>query len=229
MAETPVAEPRPAFTHKREKHGLIGPFSGRQLALAALAVVAAGVILAVVTTPLGTTNPGGVGDPRATPYILGPAPAQGLRPGDLPPALDLTAADGTKTPFTDLDGNPISLADLKGKAVWINYFASWCPPCQAETPVLREIAERYRDRGLEVVGISVQETNADDVREYAERYQLDYTIGADLTGEIFRLYRLWGLPTSFFIGPDGVIRSVVLSPLNEAGAAAQVEAILPEP
>ena len=228
MSDVPSVEPRPAFTHKREKHGLIGPFSGRQLALAAILVVAAGVGLAIVTTPLGTTQQGGVGDPRATPYVLGPAPSQGLRPGDIPPAFDLTAADGTKTPFLDLDGNPISLADLKGKAVWINFFASWCPPCQSETPVLRDIADRYRDRGLQVVGISVQETSADDVRAYAERYQLDYEIGADLTGEIFRNYRLWGLPTQFFVGPDGVIRSVVLAPLTEAGAQAQVEAILPK-
>ena len=55
------------------------------------------------------------------------------------------------------------------------------------------------------------------MQAYAERYQLGYTIGADLTGEIFRLYRLFGLPTQFFIGPDGVIRSVVLAPLTEAG------------
>jgi peroxiredoxin len=229
VSDAPTAEQRPAFSHKREKHGLVGPFSGRQLALAAIVVVAVGIGLVVATTPLGSVNPIPPGDPRATPYILGPSPSEGLRPGDLPPELTLTAADGTKTPFTDLDGNPISLADLEGKAVWINFFASWCPPCQSETPVLRDIADRYRDRGLEVVGISVQETSADDVRAYAERYQLDYTIGADLTGEIFRNYRLWGLPTQFFVGPDGVIRSVVLAPLNEEGAAAQVEAILPDP
>lgn len=228
MSDRPTGEARPAFTHTRERHGLVGPFSGRQLALAALAVVLAGVGLAIITTPLGSTNPSVPGDPRATPYILGPAPEKGLRPGDRPPALELTAADGTKTPFTDLDGRPISLADLKGKAVWINFFASWCPPCQSETPVLRDIAERYRGRGLEVVGISVQETNADDVRAYADRYQLGYTIGADLTGDIFRLYRLWGLPTQFFVGPEGVIRSVVLAPLGEDAAAAQIEAILPK-
>ncbi|HEX5015074.1 MAG TPA: TlpA disulfide reductase family protein [Candidatus Limnocylindrales bacterium] len=228
MSDAPLADQRPTFTHKPEKHGLIGPFTGRQLALAAIVVVAVAVGLVIATTPLGSVNPPNPGDPRATPYILGPAPAQGLRPGDVPPELQLTAADGTKTPFTDLDGKPVSLADLEGKAVWINFFASWCPPCQSETPVLRDIAERYRDRGLEVVGISVQETNADDVRAYAERYQLGYTIGADLSGEIFRAYRLWGLPTQFFVGPDGVIRSVVLAPLSEAGAAAQVEAILPE-
>jgi peroxiredoxin len=219
---------RPAFTHKREKHGLVGPFSGRQLALAAIAVVAVAIGLVIVTTPLGTTNPSSPGDPRATPYILGPSPSQGLRPGELAPELVIHDQTGAQTTLTDLDGNPIRFEDLRGKAVWLNFFASWCPPCQSETPVLRDIAERYRDQGLEVVGISVQETNVDDIAAYADRYQLGYTIGADLTGEIFRLYRLFGLPTSFFIGPDGAIRSIVLAPLNEEGAAAQVEAILPE-
>ena len=219
---------RPVFTHKREKHGLIGPFSGRQLAVAAIAVVAVAIGLVIVTTPLGTANPAVIGDPRATPYILGPSPSQGLRPGDLAPELLIHDGSGVELPLTDLDGNPIRFADLRGKAVWLNFFASWCPPCQSETPVLRDIADRYRDRDFEVVGISVQETNEADVTAYANRYLLDYTIGADLTGEIFRAYRLWGLPTSFFIGPDGEIRSIVLAPLNEEGAAAQVEAILPE-
>jgi peroxiredoxin len=80
---------------------------------------------------------------------------------------------------------------------------------------------------LVVVGISVQETNAADVRAYAERYQLGYTIAPDLSGHIFRLYRPPGLPTQIFIGPEGAIRSVVLAPLTEAAAIAQVEAILP--
>ena len=228
MSDVPAAEPRPAFTHKREKHGLIGPFTGRQLALVVLAIIAVAIGLVIVTTPLASNPITAPNNAAATPYILGPAPTEGLRPGQLPPALDLTAADGKTTPFTDLDGKPISLADLKGKAVWLNFFASWCPPCQSETPILRDIADRYKDRGLQVIGISVQETNADDVRAYAQRYQLGYTIGADLTGEIFRDYRLWGLPTSFFIAPDGGIRSVVLAPLTEAGAQAQVEAILPK-
>jgi peroxiredoxin len=223
-----MAGDRPAFSHKREKHGLIGPFSGRQLALAAIAIVAVAIGLVIATTPLGSTNAGAAGDPRATPYILGPSPSEGLRPGDLAPELLIHDGSGAEVAMTDLEGNSIRFEDLRGKAVWLNFFASWCPPCQSETPVLRDIAERYRDRGLAVVGISVQETNRDDVAAYADRYQLGYTIGADLTGEIFRLYRLWGLPTSFFIGPDGAIRTIVLAPLNEEGAAAQVEATLPE-
>jgi peroxiredoxin len=218
---------RPGFTHRKERHGLVGPFSGRQLALAAVSVVAVAVGLYVATRPLGSTGPIAPNDPRATPYILGPAPSDGLRPGALAPELTVARGDGTTFQLMDLDGRPVLLADLRGKAVWINFWASWCPPCQAETPVLRDLAERYADRGLVVVGISVQETNQADVRAYAERYQLGYTVAPDFSGDIFRLYRLYALPTQFFVGPDGVIRSVVLGKLTEAGATAQIEAILP--
>jgi peroxiredoxin len=218
---------RPGFVHRKERHGLVGPFSGRQLATLAIAVVVVALGLFIGTRPLGSTQPIGPNDPRATPYILGPAPAQGLRPGQLAPEFTVSRGDGTTFQLTDLDGRAVRLADLRGKAVWINFWASWCPPCQSETPVIRDLAERYADRGLVVVGVSVQETNYDDVRAYAQRYQLGYTIAPDFSGDIFRLYRLYGLPTQFFVGPDGAIRSVILAPLNEAAATAQIEAILP--
>jgi peroxiredoxin len=222
-----VAE-RPGFTHRKERHGLVGPFSGRQLALLAISVIAVALGLFLATRPLGSTRPIGPANPQATPYILGPAPSQGLRAGDLAPEFNVVRGDGTVFQLTDLDGQPVRLGALRGKAVWINFWASWCPPCQSETPVLRDLAERYADRGLVVIGVSVQETNAADVRAYAERYQLGYTVAPDLSGDIFRLYRLYGLPTQFFVGTDGAIRSVILAPLDEASAEAQIEAILPE-
>jgi peroxiredoxin len=218
---------RPEFTHRRERRGLIGPFGGRQLLAGAIVVVVTAVLLAVVTTPLGTATPIGPGDPRATQYVLDPNARIGVRPGEIAPELQVRRADGTTFQLTDLDGRPVRLADLRGKAVWLNFWASWCPPCQSETPILRDVADRYRDRGLVVIGISVQETSAANVAAYAAKYQLGYTIAADVTGEIYGLYRPPGLPTQVFIGPDGVVRSFVLAPLTMAGAVAQVEAILP--
>jgi cytochrome c biogenesis protein CcmG/thiol:disulfide interchange protein DsbE len=219
---------RPQFTHRRERHGLIGPFGGRQLAILAIAVVVVAVGLVVVTTPLGRTGPPSPNDPKATQYVLDPKASIGVRPGQIAPELAVPLPDGTTYQLTDLDGQPVRLADLRGKAVWINFWASWCPPCQSETPVIRDLAERYASRGLVVVGISVQETSLNDVRAYATRYQLGYTIATDLSGYIFRLYRPPGLPTQVFVGPDGAIRSVVLAPLTEVDATAQIEAILPK-
>ena len=219
---------RPDFTHKRERHGLIGPFSGRQLSAALATVVIAMVVLLVATTPLGTAGAGpGPVDPRATAYIIDKAPAVGLRPGDEAPEFDLTLEGGSTYQLADLDGNPIRLAGLRGKAVWVNFFATWCPPCQSETPVLREIGEKYRQRGLELIAVSVQETSTADVQAYADRYRLKYTIGFDGSGRIFDAYRVYALPTQFFIDPDGVIRDVVQGPLTVAAASAYIERILP--
>ncbi len=219
---------RPGFTHRRERHGLIGPFGGRQLAVLAVAVVVVAVGLVVITTPLGRTGPPSPNDPKATQFVLDANAKIGVRVGQMAPELSVPLQDGSTYQLTDLDGRPVRLADLRGKAVWINFWASWCPPCQSETPVIRDLAERYADRGLVVIGISVQETSLSDIRTYATRYQLGYTIAADLSGNIFRLYHPPGLPTQVFVGPEGAIRSIVLAPLTEADAVAQIEAILPK-
>jgi cytochrome c biogenesis protein CcmG/thiol:disulfide interchange protein DsbE len=207
---------------------LIGPFGGRQLAVVAIAVFVVAVGLVAITTPLGNTRPPSPNDPKATQFVLDPSASLGFRPGQMAPELAVPLADGTTYQLHDLNGQPVRLADLRGKAVWINFWASWCPPCQSETPVIRDLAERYAGRGLVVIGISVQEASLDVVRAYAERYQLGYTIAADLSGYIFRLYRPPGLPTQVFVGPEGSIRSVILAPLNEGDATAQIEAILPK-
>ncbi len=220
MTAGPAGAPDPR--RRPERRGLVGPFSGRQLLVAAVAVVVAAVVLVAVTTPLGNTGSVGISDPRATPFVIGPPPEEGLRPGDLAPELSTEAFQ-----LADLDGHPIRLADLRGKAVWINFWATWCPPCQAETPILRELDERYRDAGLEIVAISVQETEPADVAAYAERYELDYTIGFDASGDIFRLYRAYALPTQIFIRPDGVISEVVLGQMDVASATTRIERILP--
>ena len=218
---------RPEFSHRRERRGLIGPFSGRQLLAGAMVILVVAVLLVVVTTPLGSVNPIGPGDPRATQFVLDPSAKIGVQPGNIAPELAVTRADESTFQLTDLAGEPVRLSDLRGKGVWLNFFASWCPPCQAETPVVRDVAAAYADRGLVVVGISVQETSAANVAAYAAKYQLGYRIAADVTGEIYRLYRPPGIPTSIFIGPDGAVRSFVLAPLSQTGAIAQVEAILP--
>jgi thiol-disulfide isomerase/thioredoxin len=209
----------------RSRRRFIGPFSARQVIGAVLAIAVAAVVLTLVTMPLGTVPPVSLPSPRATAFPIGP-PVEGLRPGELAPELSAVAGDGSTFRLTDLDGRPIRLADLRGRAVWINFWASWCPPCQGETPVLREVADAYRDRGLVVVAVNVQET-VERAREYAERYGLRYVIGADVSAVILHHYRVYALPTQFFIGPDGVIRQVVQGPLEASAARGIVEAILP--
>jgi thiol-disulfide isomerase/thioredoxin len=219
---------RPAFSHRRARHGLIGPFSGRQLLVGALAVMVVAIVGVAITTPLGNTaNPPDLVDPLATPFIIGEAPPTGLHAGEQAPELAVDLGNGDTYQLADLDGKPVTLAALRGKVVWLNFFASWCPPCQQETPILRSIADEYRDRGLEVVGISVQETTAADVKAYAERYRLRYTIGFDGFGHVLREYRVFALPTQLFLDSNGVIQHIVSGPVDEGGARALIDSMLP--
>jgi thiol-disulfide isomerase/thioredoxin len=201
----------------------VGPFSLRQVTIAILAVLGTAIAVTVATVPVGSTAPG-LPVPEPSAFLLG-SPVPGLGIGDLAPEL-VVDHGSEQLQLTDLDGNPVRLADLRGKVVWVNFWASWCPPCQFETPTLRTLDQRYRDRGLRIVAIQVQQT-VQAGRDYAARYQLDYTIGADVTGEFFHLYRGFALPTQFFIDTDGRLRQIVNGPMAEDRATAIVEALLP--
>ena len=212
----------PTLPPPRRRRG-VGPFSLRQVTFAILEMMGAAIIGTLATRPLGSLQPG-LPVPGPSAYLIGSA-IPGLRPGDLAPELSVDGSTG-KVQLQDLDGKPIRLADLRGKAVWINFWASWCPPCQYETPTIRAIDQRYRDRGLVIIAIQVQQT-VDDGKAYAARYGLEYRIGADVTGAIFHAYKVFALPTQFFIDTNGVIVQVINGPLDEARAAQLIESILP--
>lgn len=221
--DAPATEPAAPRPPRRARRNVVGPFSLRQVTIAIAAVMASAIVFTLATVPIATLVPNlPVPDPSA--FLIGP-PIPGLNVGDLAPELTVDR-DGSPVQLTDLQGRPIQLADLRGKAVWLNYWASWCPPCQFETPTIRALDARYRDRGLVIVGIQVQQTVQVGV-DYAERYDLEYTIGADVTGEFFHLYRVFALPTQFFIDPEGRIRRIVIGPIADADASATIESILP--
>jgi cytochrome c biogenesis protein CcmG/thiol:disulfide interchange protein DsbE len=219
-APEPALEPARSFRRRRG----VGPFSLRQVTLAISIIAVTGILLTLANAPLGSIDPG-LPNPDPSAYLLR-SPLPGLRPGDLAPELSTVRADGTTFQLTDLNGQPIRLADLRGKAIWLNFWASWCPPCQTETPILRSMDARYRARGLVVIGVQVQQT-LEDGQRYAATYGLSYRIGADVSADIFRAYKVFALPTQFFIDPNGVVRTVVNGPLDDATAAALIEAILP--
>ena len=209
--------PRPA------RRTLIGPFTARQIGLINAAVVGSALVLFVVTRPLGGSDSTSPVDPGATFYRLS-AETQGLDLGQKAPEL-VGENGGASVQLMDLVGRPVSLASLKGQPVWINFWATWCPPCQRETPVLRDTFEAHKSEGLVLLAIDVQEP-ADTVRSYATRYGLTYSIGLDVTGAIFRTYRIFGLPSQYFIDHEGVVRGRYFGPLTRDQAEQQLKAIL---
>jgi peroxiredoxin len=217
---TPAPGPLP-----RRRRG-IGPFSLRQVGLAVGFVVVAGLVLVAVTTPIQAPPPSGGVDPQPTAYVIGP-PTVGLGRGEQAPEFEGLLDDGSTFQLADLDGNPIRLADLRGRGVWVTFWTTWCPPCQNETPILRDAYEEYRDRGFELVAVNVQQT-VEAASEYAERYGLEYPIGADVSGAVFGAWLANALPTHVLIRPDGTVEQVVIRPIYDAGEMGElIETILP--
>ncbi len=190
----------------------------------AVVLVVAAALLVVLGTPLGTDEGPSAQVPGSGFYQVDD-PTTGLAIGQMAPELE-GDVDGQVVGLRDLDGAPLRLADLRGEPVWLSFFATWCPPCQEETPVLRDAWERYGPRGLQMVAVSVQETTPDDVADWARTYDLRYPIGFDATSAVFHAYQGFGLPTHVFIDRDGVIRHLQYGPLDREQVAAIVEPLL---
>jgi len=106
---------------------------------------------------------------------------------------------------TTVDGQTITLSDLKGKLVLVNVFASWCGPCRIETPHLVEVYnELDRDR-VEFIGLNLQET-PEAVEFFKDEFFINYPLVLNESGDLTNIYSPIGLPTTWFIDRDGVIR-----------------------
>ena len=168
-------------------------------------IILSGIWIAVSQVPASATTSGAI-----------PSPREGFAAPDF--TLDT------------LDGQSVTLSDLRGKAVVINLWAAWCPPCRAEMPALQAAYEADRDRGLEILAIDMTYQDSEqDARRFAEEFGLTFTIPLDRDGTVARQYLLRALPSTFFVGPDGVIRKVVIGgPMSEATIRSTVSEMLEE-
>lgn len=129
-----------------------------------------------------------------------------------------------------LQGEPVQLSDLRGKIVVVNFWTTWCPPCREETPALESAYGSYRDRGLVMLGVNLTDQDSlKDVESFVQEFRLTYPILLDRDGAVGLLYQLNGLPTTFFISREGIIRTVVIGgPMSETFIRSKIEALLKE-
>ncbi len=154
------------------------------------------------------------------------APKSATTNGKIPaPQTGFLAPDFS---LTTLTGKSVHLADLRGKVVLVNIWASWCPPCQAEMPAIQQVYDEYKGDGF--VALAVDSTVQDrlpDVEKFVTQHNLSLPILLDQSGEVTRSYQVRSLPTSFFIGRDGLIHDVELGgPMAEALLRSRVEQLL---
>jgi cytochrome c biogenesis protein CcmG/thiol:disulfide interchange protein DsbE len=104
-------------------------------------------------------------------------------------------------------GDSVTLASRRGKVVLFNVWATWCHPCRAEIPELVALNKRFGARGLEIIGVSIDAAGADaDVRGFMKDFAMDYTIWFDPADRVSTRFLLVGVPTTFLIDRDGVMR-----------------------
>lgn len=119
---------------------------------------------------------------------------------DTPPLL------GKKAPVFEtktLDGKEFKLKDYEGKLVLVDFWATWCPPCKAELPHLKEVYAKYHKKGLEIVSISAEDSNI--IKPFASANKMDWIHISDPQKKLLRLYNIESYPSPFLIGPDGTL------------------------
>jgi len=143
-----------------------------------------------------------------------PAPQQGF----LAPDFELQ----------NTTGETIKLSDLHGQAVLVNLWATWCPPCRAEMQSIEKIYNEYKDQGFVVLAVNMTYQDArSDIAPFVKEQGLTFPILLDETGGMANTYQLHSLPSSYFIGRDGIIHEVVIGgPMAEALLRTRVEEIL---
>ena len=158
-------------------------------------------------------------------YLLMPVLAPSPPSSPLPSARTTSAtglAVGDRAPnftLTDIHGRRITLSALRGHAVWLNFWATWCPWCRTEMPDMEQVHRRYGDRIL-IYGVDIQEPAA-TVSRYLDQHDITYDVLLDHTGAVATLYDVNALPESVFIAPDGRITAI------HTGAFLSVAAMVP--
>ncbi len=142
------------------------------------------------------------------------------------PAIPVPGHPAPDFALQTLDGQTLQLSDLKGQAVVLNFWASWCPPCRAEMPELEQAYQEHQDNGLVVLGVNQgeQQAVADD---FMQQFELTFPVVLDQELVASRNYKVNSLPTTFFIDRNGIIRDQVTGQMNTALLDEKIGSIFP--
>jgi len=176
-----------------------------------VAVVAVSLLLIGAAVAMWGTSPAAVGQPAGN----SPAPAGRPRIGEAAPSFTLDLLDGTR----------LSLSDLHGEVAVINFWATWCPPCEDELPHLRSIWEEYRSRGVTVLGVAYRE-DAATVQQAMDEFELAYPMGIDNGERIALAYGITGVPETFVIDPQGQVAQIYIGPVTAEQLAGDLDRLL---
>lgn len=146
------------------------------------------------------------------------------------PSAEGPSCDGRGTAKFDFvlkDHNdaPVQLAQYQGKVVILNFWATWCGPCKEEIPAFVELYDRYKDKGLVILGVSIDDT-VDQLRPFMRQYHMQYPV-LQMTPDIEEAYGpFYGVPTTFFIARDGAICRRHMGPVTREQFEQEIKSLL---
>jgi cytochrome c biogenesis protein CcmG/thiol:disulfide interchange protein DsbE len=150
--------------------------------------------------------------------------AWGLRKVQAGPVESGMAPDFTLTSF---DGRTLTLSELRGQVVIINFWASWCPPCREEAAYLEQTWRKYEDQGVIFIGVDWVDTEKEALA-YMDEFDLTYFNGPDIGTRIAQAYNIQGVPETFYIAKNGELRGVHIGPLKSPELDEKIEELLAE-
>ena len=116
--------------------------------------------------------------------------------------------EGMDFVFNDLNDKPVRLSDFRGKVVLVDVWATWCPPCRVEIPFLVSLYDKYKDKGLEIIGIATDIEGKRVVKPFAEKFKINYTLVIGDGREVMKVFGyIRGIPTTFLIDDKGIIKN----------------------
>jgi cytochrome c biogenesis protein CcmG/thiol:disulfide interchange protein DsbE len=132
--------------------------------------------------------------------------------------------------LSTLDGDTIVLSELRGKAILLNFWATWCPPCRSEMPAMQQVSADYDDNKFVVLAVNnTQQDSREAVEAFILERELTFPVLLDNNGDVAARYQVHSMPTTFFIDPDGIIQEVVIGgPMSEALLRTRVESLIGE-
>lgn len=155
--------------------------------------------------------------------------AWGLSNRNAAQPINVPAPDFTLPLFEGYDGGlgktSLTLSDLRGRVVLINFFASWCIPCEQEAPELEAAWRAYKDRGVVFVGIAWADNDADSLN-YMKRFNISFANGPDRGTKIGPRYHITGVPETYIVDQNGIVTFFKPSPTTQAELGAEFEKLL---
>ncbi|MGM7721333.1 thiol-disulfide oxidoreductase ResA [Metabacillus sp. Hm71] len=128
--------------------------------------------------------------------------------------------------LVDLEGNQHQLSDYKGKGVFLNFWGTWCEPCEREMPYMENQYEYYKNQGVEVLAVNIAESNV-AVQSFVNRHDLSFPILLDKDRQVLNAYGVGPLPTTFLINPEGEVVHITSGSLTERMVRDFMEQIKP--